>query len=150
MHAWLGILEFLGLLVLLVALFLVALALRQRWLARLGATFECSLRNQASAPSTGWALGAARYNQSSLEWFRFFSLALRPRLAIPRSAVRVLETRHPELVEAVALGAHRRVIRVETVGGDPRPEWELAMSQESLTGLLSWLEAAPPGVRRTE
>jgi hypothetical protein len=24
------------------------------------------------------------------------------------------------------------------------------MSEESLTGLLSWLEAAPPGVRRFE
>jgi hypothetical protein len=29
-------------------------------------------------------------------------------------------------------------------------EWELAMSEASLTGLLSWLEAAPPGVRRFE
>ena len=27
-------------------------------------------------------------------------------------------------------------------------DWELAMSPDSLTGLLSWLEAAPPGVRR--
>jgi hypothetical protein len=34
--------------------------------------------------------------------------------------------------------------------GHSETEWQLAMSQESLTGLLSWLEAAPPGVRRFE
>jgi hypothetical protein len=41
------------------------------------------------------------------------------------------------------------VVRVEAPGR-PGQFWELAMSAESLTGLLSWLEAAPPGVRRYE
>lgn len=149
MHGWLGVVEILGILVLLVALSLGLLAARQRWLARQGGTFECSLRLQRSTPSTGWALGVARYNQGLLEWFRFFSFSPRPRLTFPRGDVRVLETREPDVVESVALGTNRRVIRVETLTKQPE-ERELAMSQDSLTGLLSWLEAAPPGVRRTD
>jgi Protein of unknown function (DUF2550) len=42
------------------------------------------------------------------------------------------------------------VLRIEMHDGRGEAEWELAMSEESLTGLLSWLEAAPPGVRRFE
>ena len=34
-----------------------------------------------------------------------------------------------------------------TLDGEQQ-EWELAMSPDSLTGLLSWLEAAPPGLSR--
>ena len=56
----------------------------------------------------------------------------------------------PDPVEAVALSADEKVLRIEMHDGHVETEWELAMSQESLTGLLSWLEAAPPGVRRFE
>jgi hypothetical protein len=71
-------------------------------------------------------------------------------VAFPRRNVRVLETRMPDPVEAVALNADEKVLRLEMQDGQVETEWELAMSQESLTGLLSWLEAAPPGVRRFE
>ena len=146
MQALLGIAEVLGLLVLLVALGLALLAARQRFLARQGGTFSCSLRLGSTTPSSGWALGVARYNQGLLEWFRFFSYSLRPRLVFPRSEVRVLESREPDMVESVSLGADQRVLRVETTLRDvTAAEYELAMSPESLTGLLSWLEAAPPG-----
>jgi len=146
MQALLGIAEVLGLLVLLLAIGLGLLAARQRWLTRQGGTFPCSLRLSTTTPGSGWALGVARYNQGLLEWFRFFSYSLRPRLVFPRSEVRVLESREPDMVESVSLGADQRVIRVETTLRDvTATEWELAMSPESLTGLLSWLEAAPPG-----
>jgi hypothetical protein len=150
MHGWLGVAEVFGLLVLLIVLTLVLLALRQRWLARQGGTFECSLRLEVATPEGGWTLGVARYNQGLLEWFRFFSYSLRPRLTFPRDEVRVLESREPGLAEAVALGAEQRVIRVATATTTTAPQWELAMSRESLTGLLSWLEAAPPGLRRAD
>jgi hypothetical protein len=150
MHGWLGIAELLGALVLLIALGLALLAARQRWLARPGATFECSMRRHEASSDAGWALGVARYNHGLLEWFRFFSFSLRPRLTLPRAEVRVLESRDPGVAEAVALGANQRVIRLETAAETTVPQWELAMSQESLTGLLSWLEAAPPGLKRAE
>jgi hypothetical protein len=145
MDGWWGVAEGLGLLVLLLALALLLLALRRRYLARQGGTFECSLRLRTSAPGAGWALGVARYNDENLEWFRFFSYSLAPRKIFLRQEVNVMESREPDPVEAVSLYAGQRIVRIETRG--PRPEtWELAMSGESLTGLLSWLEAAPPGV----
>ena len=61
----------------------------------------------------------------------------------------MLESREPDAVEAVALNADQRVIRVATTEAHDTG-WELAMSPDSLTGLLSWLEAAPPGVRRSD
>ena len=56
----------------------------------------------------------------------------------------------PDPVEALALKPDEKVLRIEMYDGRAEAEWELAMSGESLTGLLSWLEAAPPGVRRFE
>ena len=150
MHGWLGVVEILGGIVVILAVGLLLLTLRQRWLARQGGTFACSLRLRTTEDGGGWALGVARYNQGRLEWFRFFSYALRPRLAIPRGDVRVLETRDPDLVESVALGADQRVLKVEAGADGQQQDRELAMSPESMTGLLSWLEAAPPGVRRID
>ena len=150
MHGWLGVVEGVVLLVFLLVLGLVLLAVRRRWLNRLGGTFDCSLRLNDTTPGAGWALGVGRYNEGILEWFRFFSYALRPRKVFQRAEVRVLATRDPDPVEAVALNADNRILRVEMLDGGIDREWELAMSPESLTGLLSWLEGAPPGVRRAE
>ena len=147
MPGWLNVVSVLALCVALIALSLVVLALRHRWLNRMGGNFECSLRLRVTTPGAGWVLGVCRYNVGILEWFRFFSYSPRPRLTFPRRELRVLETRDPDPVEAVALSSDQTVVRVQ-VPGRPGEVLELAMSAESLTGLLSWLEAAPPGVRR--
>jgi hypothetical protein len=148
-----GFAEVLGALVLLIVLGLGLLALRRRWLARQGGTFECSLRlhtsgSKTTTPGTGWVLGVARYSDGLLQWFRFFSYSWRPGKSFERQIVRVLETRDPDPVEAVSLYANQRIVRFEIVGGGRSEEWDLAMSPDSLTGLLSWLEAAPPGLSR--
>ena len=148
MDGWLGVAEVLGALVLLLVLSLVGLALRRRWLARQGGTFECSLRLHSTSPSSGWVLGVGRYNEDLLEWFRFFSYSWRARKSFPRREVRVLDTRDPDPVEAVSLYAEQRIVRFEVTLDGEQQEWELAMSPDSLTGLLSWLEAAPPGLSR--
>jgi hypothetical protein len=150
MHGWLGVVEVLGVLAVLLALSVLMLAVRRRWLNRLGGTFSCSLRLRMRTPGVGWVLGVGRYSEGILEWFRYFSYSLRPRMVFPRRNVRVLETRMPDPVEAVALNADEKVLRIEMQDGHTETQWELAMSEESLTGLLSWLEAAPPGVRRFE
>lgn len=150
----LGAAELLIALVLLTVLSLALLAARRRWLSRRGSTFECSLRHHSTSatPGTGWVLGVARYGESGLlQWFRFFSYSWRPQMAFVRSTVRVLETRDPNPVEAVSLYAEQRIVRVEvadTGGRAGAEQWDLAMSQDSVTGLLSWLEAAPPGLSR--
>jgi Protein of unknown function (DUF2550) len=140
MFSWLGAVEvFFGLVVAL-AIALGLLAARRRWLARQGGTFECSVRLRDSTPSAGWALGVARYNGERLEWFRFFSYASRPRASFHR----------PDTpVEALSLYAGQRVVQIRARTVEEIAEWELAMSPDSLTGLLSWLEAAPPGTTTT-
>ena len=148
MPGWLNVVSILVACVLLIALSLVVLALRQRWLNRLGGNFECSLRLRVTTPGAGWVLGVCRYGERGvLEWFRFFSYSPRPRMRFSRSELRVLETRDPDPVEAVALSSDQTVVRVASPGQSDEVI-ELAMSADSLTGLLSWLEAAPPGVRR--
>jgi hypothetical protein len=146
MGGWLGVGEIiLGILVVL-ALPLVLLAVRRRWLARQGGTFECSMRLRTNTPHAGWVLGMGRYNEENLEWFRFFSYSPRPRRSFVRTAVSVLEVRSPDPIEAVSLYAGQMVVRLGGVD-DPDHEWQLAMGPDSLTGMLSWLEAAPPGAR---
>ena len=142
MTGWLGGVETLALLLELAVVLLLLLAARRRWLSRSGGTFECSLRLRTSTPGAGWVLGVGRYNDGRLEWFRFFSFSLRPRQTFPRGEVRVVDTRDPDPVEAVSLTTQSRVLALE-VG--PRTR-ELAMSEDSVLGLLAWLEASPPGI----
>lgn len=143
----------------MLACILVGLAVRRRWVARHGGTFECSLRRRSprrrpanasgtEAPSTDWVLGVARYSGEYLEWFRFFSVFWWPKHRFLRSEVSVVDHRTPTKDEAVALYADQEVVTVE-IGGVGRSEQrDLAMTPDSLTGMLSWLEAAPPGIRR--
>lgn len=152
---WLGAGELIGIILVLVAVVLVGLAVRRRWLARNGGTFECSMRRlghiqnaDTTTPSTDWVLGVARYSGDYLEWFRFFSLAWWPKYSFRRSEVSVLDHRTPSAAEAVALYADQEIVRVSTGSGDSAEHRDLAMTPESLTGMLSWLEAAPPGINR--
>src|SRR5215207_10735555 len=147
MQGWLVAVEILVLVALCLALPLALLAGRRRWLARLGGTFECSLRLRSGSRASGWSLGIGRYNEEILEWFRFFSFALRPRKSFARRDDRVVDSRDPTPAEAVSLYADQRVVLIEVRGEWPE-RCELAMSPGSLTGLLSWLEAAPPGLIR--
>ncbi|MFT3862564.1 DUF2550 domain-containing protein [Micropruina sp.] len=117
--------------------------LRRRWLSRAGATFSCSLRRRPSTPSSRWVLGVARYRDHELEWFPSFSLSLWPDLCFDRGEVRAGEQRLPTPAEAGLLLDSQRILGLDGPSGDV----ELAMETDSLTGLLSWLEAAPPGMR---
>lgn len=142
---WLGITEWVALtLVVLLLVPVVFLGVRRRWLSRQGGLFDCSLRLHTKTPGTGWVLGVARYSGDNLEWFRAFSVALRPRLIFPRSQSRAGQQRDPDAIESVLLYDEQRILRLEMSDGQ---SWELAMSVASLTGLLSWLESAPPGAR---
>lgn len=161
MFGWLGAVEVVGIVLVLLGLCLVGLAVRRRWLARFGGTFECSMSRQvirgsqaasgpttATTPSTRWVLGVARYSGEHLEWFRFFSLAWWPSHRFLRSDVAILNHRPPDSAEAVALYADQEIVTVSVGVGTDLVRRELAMTAESVTGMLSWLEAAPPGIGR--
>lgn len=140
---WQDTIELVG--VVVVACLLVPvlwLFVRRRWLSSRGGVFDCALRLHTVVPSAGWALGLARYvEDGSLEWYRVFSLRVRPRLVLRRSSTEMVSRRRPDDVELLVLFADHEIVRLR----EEQREWELAMPDESVTGLLSWLEASPPG-----
>lgn len=170
---WFSAVEIIGLVLVILGLCLVGLAVRRRWVARNGGTFECSMRRHVrpagqsfgpsadnTTPSTNWVLGVARYSGENLEWFRFFSLAWWPKYTFRRSDVTVVDHRSPTATEAVALYADQEIVTLAigaaassagsgSSGGSGATlsgaavERDLAMAPDSLTGMLSWLEAAP-------
>ena len=143
---WLtGIEIAIGLVVLCPVLFLSVLFIRRRWLSGRGGVFDCAMK--VSGTPAGWALGMARYNGDRLEWYRVFSLSFRPKYALKRSETSWASQRTPEPEESMVLFTDHQVVALRGVDRRGRERiWELAMTPASVTGLMSWLEAAPPGV----
>lgn len=132
-----------GLLVLLL-LGVAALFVRRRVLTRSGGTFDCSLRVRQGRFGKGWVLGIGRYAGDDLEWFRVFSYTTRPRRVLVRSELQVLDRRRPRGPEVYALLSGAVIVQCR----DERSTVEVAMSEDALTGFLSWVESAPPGRNR--
>ncbi|MDP9444537.1 MAG: DUF2550 domain-containing protein [Actinomycetota bacterium] len=141
MPAWQVALDVLGLALLALAVYAVALIARRRWLSRSGGTLDLSLRLRPSPGGRGWVLGLGRYSGDDLQWFRIFSLSLRPKRTLRRSALTVVGRRAAQGREEFALYADAIVVECR-YDGEPLA---LALSENALTGLLAWLEAAPPG-----
>ena len=148
-----------GAVLLVVLVFGLGMVLRRRWVSRGGGVLEMSFREAPSGPETaphapgavstartaasarGWTLGIGRYSDDVLECFRIFSLSPRPRRRLERCQVTYLGQREPQGMEVHALYAGHVVIACSTAHGVV----ELALAPDALTGLLAWLEAAPPG-----
>ncbi|MEO5852895.1 MAG: DUF2550 domain-containing protein [Nocardioides sp.] len=144
MPLWLRLLDAVAAVLLLAVLYGLALVVRRRLLSRRGGTFELSYRVRPQKAGRGWLLGIGRYSGDTLEWFRIFSLWPRPKRAWPRAALVYAGHRDPLGVERMSLYGDHVVVVCRVPGGDV----ELAMSQSSLMGFQSWLEAAPPGTKR--
>jgi hypothetical protein len=127
-------------LLLLVLIAAAALAGRRFLLERGGGTVECGLRNPAAEGT--WRLGVASYQRDELCWYGALGVLLRPEEVFPRRSLSVISRRPSLPAEATALGPERIVVEV---CADPAGHVELAMTEQALTGFLSWLEAAPPG-----
>lgn len=123
----------------LVILILAAagIAARRFVLERGGGTVECGL-----CKGTGtWRLGVASYQREELCWFGIFGLSLRPDEVFPRRDLTVVSRRLPSDAEVAVLGPGMIVVECKLAEDGV----ELAMGEAALTGLLAWLEAAPPG-----
>ncbi len=147
MPLWVWIVDSIGVLLLLVLLYGLSLVIRRRWITRNGGTFELSHRARSGATDEwrkagrGWALGLGRYSGGRLEFFRIFSLALRPHHVVERGDLTYDGQREPVGTEAHSLYAGHVIVCCHS----STSEFELAMTPEAVTGFLSWLEAAPPG-----
>jgi len=114
------------------------LATRRYLLERGGGTVECGFRK----PDSGWRLGVAQYELEELHWFSAFGISARPEEILPRRDLIVISRRMPEGTEEAILGTGRIIVTCGLPGGG---SVELALADSALTGLLAWLEAAPPG-----
>ncbi len=139
------LLDVLGVLIALALVCLGLLVLRRRLISRQGGTFDCSMRLRDATQGKGWVLGIGRYRGEHLQWYRVFSLALRPRRQLSRRDLHVLDRRDPRGPETFALLAGAVVVRCRDASGPV----ELAMGPDTLTGFLAWLESSPPGMPRT-
>lgn len=139
------------------------IAARRFLLERGGGTVECGLRR----PNGSWRLGLASYRREELCWFGVFGLTMRPNEIFSRRDLTVVSRRLPSDDEAASLGPGMIVLECQfgaggsggpggAAGPDGAPATgpsrngtvELAMGEAALTGMLSWLEAAPPGSHR--
>jgi hypothetical protein len=162
--AWL----FAAFLVLLVAA-AAGIAGRRFLLERRGATVECGLRKDRGS----WRLGVASYQLDDFCWFGVFGISMRPDECFSRRDLAVVSRRQPTEAEVSILGPGRIVVECQLgEAGAPTPApgpgpggapgrasgrggqadqgnvaraVELALAESALTGLLAWLEAAPPG-----
>ncbi|MFN8193902.1 MAG: DUF2550 domain-containing protein [Nocardioidaceae bacterium] len=138
-----AVLDAVGVALLLVLLYGILLVVRRRFLSRHGGTFELSYRARTTKAGRGWLLGMGRYAGEELEWFRIFSLSVRPKRHWDRANLEYAGHREAEGVEALSLYSDHVVVTCETLTGVV----ELAMSPASLLGFQAWLEAMPPGTR---
>ncbi|MDQ3485992.1 MAG: DUF2550 domain-containing protein [Actinomycetota bacterium] len=138
---WQWLIDIAGVLLLLVLGYGAALVVRRRVLSRHGGTFELSCRVRSDRTGRGWVLGLGRYSGEALEWFRVFSLSPRAKRTWARDTLSYDGTREALGAEQPSLYPDHVVIHCQTPDG----ELQLAMSQASLTGFQSWLEASPPG-----
>ncbi len=118
-----------------------AIAARRFTLERGGGTVEAGLR-KGSGP---WRLGVASYQSEELRWFGVFGMSMRPQEVFPRRDLILVSRRLPSEAETASLGAGMIVVECQLGEGTPGSTVELALAESALTGLLSWLEAAPPG-----
>ncbi|MGY2065032.1 DUF2550 domain-containing protein [Blastococcus sp. SYSU DS0619] len=129
-----ALLVLIGVLLLLVV---VVFLLRRRFLlSGLGAV---TMWTRAGS-SPRWSVGVAWYGDDALLWYRALSLSVRPQLRLHRAGSRVLAQR-PAGRDDLALPGDVVVLSCSTSEGLR----ELAMEPSTLTGFLSWMEAAPPG-----
>jgi len=132
-----------GVLVLLVGLAL--LFLRRAVIARSSGTIELSWRLSSVIAGRGWSPGIGRFTGDELRWYRIFSYSVRPRRVLSRTALAVDSRRAPDGPERLVLEADWVIVSCTNRG----VQVEIAMSQATLAGFLSWIEAVPPGTVST-
>jgi hypothetical protein len=131
---WIGF----GVLILLAA---VAVLVVRRALIAGGRSIRLSLRVSTMLDGRGWSPGFGRFAGDELRCYRIFSFAIRPKRVLSRQGLVVERRRSPEGQERFSMPADWVILRCLS----HQAPVEIAMAQSTVTGFLSWLEAAPPG-----
>src|SRR4051812_38875335 len=136
------ILEFLGICIVALLALLFMIFLRRRLLMVGGGTIRLQVRVSTMVPGRGWSTGIGQFVGDELRFHRMFSLAFRPKRVLDRTFLVVEQQRKPEGPERLTMPAHWSILRCANGGAG---QIEIAMTDSTVTGFLSWLEAGPPG-----
>lgn len=129
-----GVVVTLGCVVVVLLLAVAALWVsRVHTLNRRVGSFHCAVGRTADGP---WSSGVAQYGTDRLYWWRYRSLATRPRARWQRLGLTVVERREH--------GAGQVVVTCRP--GSSTETVQLLMSAEAYAGLTSWIEATPSRV----
>lgn len=128
---------------LLAAVLLAALFIRRSFLQREGGFDMCVSEGRAEGWSGGWVFGVGVVRDEQVDWFRTFTLSLRPKRVLHRADVVVRSRRQPDAEEVFELPGGHVILTCTTVDAPV----EISMNEPSATAFLAWLEGAPPGGR---
>ena len=135
------ILEIVGICLAALLLVLLAIYFRRRLLMAGGGTIRVQVRVSTLIPGRGWSAGIGQFVGDELRFHRMFSFAVRPKRVLDRRALAVECRRLPEGPERLTMPGHWVILLCRQGGAGI----EIAMAESTVTGFLSWLEAAPPG-----
>ena len=132
--------EITGLALLLVlVLSIVAIAVRRARLTKSGGVDFC-WRRSAASDGSGWIFGQGRYREGELTLYRSFSPLPVASKVLRRDRLILGDRRPMAGTEPDLLPVGSVVVRCT----DGRTPLEIALSEEAITGLRSWLESVPP------
>ncbi len=132
--------EIIGLaLILVLALAVIAIAVRRFLLTRSGGVDLC-WRRPVTTDGRGWTFGQGRYREGQLILYRSFSPLPVSSKVLRRDRLRLGDRRALIGTEPDLLPVGSVILRCT----DGRSPIELALSEEAVTGLRSWLESVPP------
>ncbi len=135
------VLEVFGICVFVALALLFAIFFRRRLLMVGGGTIRLQVRVSTMVPGRGWSTGIGQFVGDELRFHRMFSFGFRPKRILNRGTLRVEQRRLPEGPERLTMPGHWVILRCVT----GLNQLEIAMAESTVTGFLSWLEAAPPG-----
>lgn len=135
------VLEIFGICVFVALALLFAIFFRRRLLMVGGGTIRLQVRVSTMVPGRGWSTGVGQFVGDELRFHRMFSFGFRPKRILDRGTLQVEQRRLPEGPERLTMPGHWVILRCAT----GLNQLEIAMAESTVTGFLSWLEAAPPG-----
>lgn len=135
------VLEIIGICLVALLAILFVIFFRRRVLAFGGGTIRVQIRTSTLYPGRGWSSAIGQFAGEDFRVYRMFSLAIRPKRVLNRAVLRVEQLREPEGPERLSMPGHWTILRCQS----GPVEVEIAMAESTVTGFLSWLEAAPPG-----
>jgi len=140
-----GGIQTIGLVVLILCAVVVASVLLRRYLLARTGSIDMCWRDRLRADGGGWYVGSGKFHGAELQLWRSISVFPVPNRRLRREDLTLLSRRPPAGTERDLLPRGSVITRCEIAG---RPV-ELAMSPDTATGLLAWLEAIPPSNHAT-